>query len=319
MTAEADSACAAILLLGFGGPNSPEEIRPFLDRVLRGRPVPRDRYEEVVHHYEMLGGRSPYNELMMRQATALRTLLSQLGVDVPIVVGLRNTPPYIEDALRELGGRGIKRALGLVLAAHRCEASWERYQNDVAEARERVGAASPMIVYPTPWHDHPLFIEAVVDRVSAAIARFDDDERDRIELVFTAHSIPTAMAARAPYVDQLNESARLITEALRCQRWTLAFQSRSGSPREPWLEPDIGDVLRKVNGRAALVVPLGFLCDHVEVLYDLDVAAAQIARDSGVRMERAPTVSDHPKFIEMMAAIARPYIPALAYRVRARA
>jgi protoporphyrin/coproporphyrin ferrochelatase len=317
MTAEADSACAAILLLGFGGPNSPEEIRPFLDRVLRGRPVPRDRYEEVVHHYEMLGGRSPYNELMMRQATALRTLLSQLGVDVPIVVGLRNTPPYIEDALRELGGRGIKRALGLVLAAHRCEASWERYQNDVAEARERVGAASPMIVYPTPWHDHPLFIEAVVDRVSAAIARFDDDERDRIELVFTAHSIPTAMAARAPYVDQLNESARLITEALRCQRWTLAFQSRSGSPREPWLEPDIGDVLRKVNGRAALVVPLGFLCDHVEVLYDIDIAFREFARKNAMRLWRAESLNGSPTLTAALADIALFRLKAAAIEARA--
>lgn len=302
MTAEA--RCDGVLLVGFGGPTASAEIRPFLDRVLKGRAVPRDRYEQVVHHYEAMGGRSPYNELTMRQADALRALLRRSGADLPVAVGMRNTPPFIEDALHELAGGGVKRALGFILAAYRCEASWDRYQENVADARDTIGPAAPAVEYPAPWHDHPFFIAAAADRVREAVARLGMDGRTA-ELIFTGHSIPVAMAERAPYLDQLNESARLVAAAAGMERWTLAFQSRSGNPRDPWLEPDIGAALRKIAGGAAIVMPLGFLCDHIEVLYDLNVEAAQIARESGVRMERAATVSDHPQFIEMMAAIVR--------------
>jgi ferrochelatase len=301
MTAAIDRTCEAVFLIGFGGPTSRAEVRPFLDRVLAGRPVLRERYEEVVRHYEMLGGRSPYNELAMRQAAALHDSLKHRGVNVPVIVGFRNTPPYIDDALRELARCGISRALGFILAAHRCEASWERYQNDVAAARERLGTAAPVIEFPGPWHAHPLFIQAVADRACAAMAPLNSDERNRAELIFTAHSIPVAMAELSPYVDQLNQSAQMVAETLAHGRWSLAFQSRSGNPREPWLEPDIGHVLRKLDGRPAVVIPLGFLCDHVEVLYDLDIEAAKIAREAGVKMERAETVSVHPSFISMMA------------------
>src|SRR6266851_5523445 len=258
-----NAQCHGVLIIGFGGPTSSAEIRPFLDRVLKGRPVPPERYEEVVRHYERLGGRSPYNEITMRQAGALRELMQRQGAAVPVAVGFRNSPPYIDEALGELARRGVRRALGFILAAYRCEASWERYQGDVEEARAQIGADAPEVEYPAPWHDHPLFVEAVADRVRDAIAH---------------------------------------------PRWQIAFQSRSGSPREAWLEPDIGDALRALSGRAAVVMPLGFLCDHVEVLYDLDVEAARIAREAGVRMERAATVGDHPYFIEMMASIARKHL-----------
>jgi len=298
----AESACDGVLLVGFGGPTAPAEIRPFLDRVLKGRPVPPERYEQVVRHYEAMGGRSPYNELTMRQADALRAALRRQRLELPVAVGMRNAPPFIDEALRDLTGRGVRRALGFILAAYRCEASWERYQQDVAEARGVVGSTAPAVEYPGCWHDNPLFIAAVADRVRGAAARLDTNWRPA-ELIFTAHSIPVAMAARAPYVAQLNESARLVAAAAGSEHWTLAYQSRSGSPREPWLEPDIGTALRKIRGGAAIVMPLGFLCDHIEVLYDLDVEAAQIAREAGVRMERAATVSDHPQFVEMMASI----------------
>jgi len=298
-------SCDGVLIIGFGGPTSSTEIGPFLDRVLKGRPVPPERYEEVVWHYERLGGRSPYNEITMRQAGALRDLLLRQGVAMPVAVGFRNSPPYLDEALAELMRRGVQRALGFILAAYRCEASWERYQADVEEARAQIGADAPAVEYPAPWHDDPLFVEAVADRVRVAMARLDPDERKHAELVFTAHSIPAAMAEHAPYVPQLRESAAKIADAIAHQRWQLAFQSRSGSPRERWLEPDIGDALRALSGRAAVVMPLGFLCDHVEVLYDLDVEAARIAREAGLRMERAATVGDHPRFIEMMASIAR--------------
>jgi ferrochelatase len=299
------SRCDSVMLIGFGGPTAPSEVRPFLDRVLHGRPVPRERYEEVVHHYELLGSRSPYNYLTMRQATALRKALRRDGFDVPVVIGMRNTPPFFDDTLRELAAQGARRAFGFVLAAHRCEASWERYQSDLDAARERVGASAPQIEYAPQWHTHPHFVGAAADRVRDAIARLSAEDRERAELIFTAHSIPLAMAARAPYVEQITATAGLVAAAVGASTWRVAYQSRSGNPRDPWLEPDINDVIRELRGRAVVIVPIGFLCDHVEVLYDLDIEAAQVARDAGVKMVRAATVSDHPQFIKMIAALAR--------------
>lgn len=308
----------AVILIGFGGPQSLAEIRPFLDRVTAGRPIPRERYEEVVHHYEVIGGRSPFNEITERQAAALRERLAHEGVNVPVVVGMRNTPPWLEDTLRDLGRNGVRRAIGFVLAAHRCEASWDRYLRNVDEARERIGASAPMVDYVGEWHAHPLFIEAAADRVADALARLEPAARESAQLIFTAHSIPAAMAAASPYVEQLRESARLITERLERREWTLAFQSRSGNPRDPWLEPDVSDVLRGLKGRskrqAAVIAPIGFICDHVEVLYDLDVEAARVAREEDVMMVRAATVGEHPRFIDMMAemiaALIRERLPA---------
>lgn len=292
-------------MVGFGGPTRAEEIRPFLDNLLRGRPVPKDRYEEIVRHYEHLGGRSPYNELTMRQASALAAELERGGLPLQVLVGMRNWAPYLVDAMREMAARGVRRALGFILAAHRCEASWERYQESVRQARELAAAAAPEVDYVAPWHDHPLLIGAVAARASEAIERLGAPERARAHLIFTAHSIPVAMAAASPYVEQVTESSRLVADALGRKSWTLAFQSRSGSPREPWLEPDIGTAIRKLGGGTAIVVPIGFLCDHLEVLYDLDVEAARTGREAGVHMERAPTVGDHPLFIQMMAEVIR--------------
>jgi ferrochelatase len=295
----------AVLLIGFGGPTKPDEIRPFLDNVLRGRPVPPARVEEVVHHYQVIGGRSPFNELTMKQAAALRERLAVESPQIPVFVGMRNWAPYVEDTLREMAAAGITSAIGFILAPHRTEASWERYQQTVRDAQSALGPTAPNIDYVQTWHDHPLFIEAVADRVNAAMASLNDRERAEVQLIFTAHSIPVAMAANSPYVDQLTDSARLVADRIGHRSWSLAFQSRSGNPREPWLEPDINDALRKAGKRAAVVVPIGFICDHVEVLYDLDVEAAATARHAGIHMERALTVNDHPKFIQMMADVIR--------------
>jgi ferrochelatase len=310
--------CDSVMIIGFGGPTAPDEVRPFLDRVLRGRPVPRERYEDVVHHYDLLGGRSPYNDLTMRQAAALRESLRRNGIEVPIVVGMRNTPPFMDDALRELAAAGAHRTFGFILAAHRCEASWDRYQSDVSAARERVGGSAPEVEYAPEWHNDRLFIGAVADRVREAVGRLPEPDRDRAELIFTAHSIPETMAATAPYAEQIKESAAMVAMEIGNPSWRLAYQSRSGSPRDPWLGPDINEVIRglgKSADRAAVIVPIGFLCDHVEVLYDLDIEAAQIAREAGVTMVRAATVSDHPKFIELMAKLVRArLLPALIGR-----
>jgi protoporphyrin/coproporphyrin ferrochelatase len=298
--------CEAVLVVGFGGPTRSEEIRPFLDNVLRGRPVPHERYEEVVRHYESMGGRSPYNELTFLQARALCNKLAGEGITIPVEVGMRNWEPYVVDALVALQRAGARRVLGFIMAAFRSEASWERYQGVVRAAREAMGPRAPEVEYPEPWHTHPKFIAAVAARTSEALTRLKPDERRRVRLIFTAHSIPVGMASGAPYVEQLIESCALVAAHLRIEPWTLVFQSRSGGPQDRWLEPEIGSALQKLEGGAiAVLVPIGFLCDHVEVLYDLDVEAARIARESGVRMERAGTVCDHPEFIAMMAEIVR--------------
>ncbi len=299
----AEAKCDAVLMIGFGGPTQAGEVRPFLDNVLRGRPVPRERYEEVAHHYDLLGGRSPYNDLTMRQADALRAALEKKGARVPVAVGMRNWQPYVADSMRSLAGAGARRVLGFIMAAHRSEASFERYQATVDDARAALGEAAPEVVYPGPWHDHPLFIAALAARTREASQRLNAAERSRARLIFTAHSIPVEMAQAGPYVEQLTQSARMVAAELGIGAWQFAYQSRSGSPREPWLEPDIKETIRSLDAKAAVVVPIGFLCDHVEVLYDLDIETAQIARGAGIRFERAPTVGDHPLFIEMMASI----------------
>ncbi|HEY6299006.1 MAG TPA: ferrochelatase [Candidatus Binatus sp.] len=299
----AKAKCDAVLMIGFGGPTRADEVRPFLDNVLRGRPIPRERYEEVAHHYDLLGGRSPYNDLTMRQAAALRAELDKTNVRVPIAVGMRNWKPYIVDAMRTLADAGARRVLGFIMAAHRSEASFERYQATVDDARAQLGARAPEVVYPQPWHDHPLFVTAVASRAREAFARLEFPERSRARLIFTAHSIPLAMAQAGPYVEQLTQSARIVAADLGIDTWQFAYQSRSGNPRDAWLEPDIKETIRSLDVKTAVVVPIGFLCDHVEVLYDLDIEAAQVARAAGIRMERAPTVGDHPLFIEMMASI----------------
>jgi ferrochelatase len=194
--------------------------------------------------------------------------------------------------------------LGFIMAAHRSEASWERYQVTIEEARASLGDRAPEIEYPAPWHNHPQFIGANAARVRDAYNHLDAGTQSRASLIFTAHSIPVAMAEKSLYVEQLSESAQLVAGEIGVGAWSLAYQSRSGNPRDRWLEPAIGDVLRSLDSDTAVVVPIGFVCDHVEVLYDLDVEAAQIARDAGVKMVRAQTVGDHPRFIEMIASIA---------------
>ncbi len=299
----AKTKCDSVLMVGFGGPTRADEVRPFLDNVLRGRPVPPERYEAVVHHYEMLGGASPYNELTMRQADALRVELGKKNIDAPVAVGMRNWAPYVADSFRSLADHGARRVLCFILAPHRSEASFERYQQTVRDAQNSLGESALEVVYPEPWHDHPLFIKAVASRTREALDRLDANARSDARLIFTAHSIPVAMAEASQYVEQLTESARMVASELGVGSWQFAYQSRSGSPRDNWLEPDINETLRNLTSKVAVVVPIGFLCDHVEILYDLDIEAARVAREMGIRFERVPTVGDHPLFIEMMASI----------------
>ncbi len=296
----------AVLLIGFGGPTSPEEIRPFLSRVLRGVPVPPERIEEVVRHYEAVGGRSPLNEITFRQASALEETLKQHGLVVPVYVGLRHASPFLRETLDRMTSDGVRRALGFILSPLQTEASWERYQKNVAEAQEELGGATPAIDFCPSWHAHPLFVQAAAERIRPALEKMPTKKQPTTPLVFTAHSVPTAMAQQSPYVDQLQETARLVAERLGHRRWSVAYQSRSGRPSEPWLEPDIGEVVRSLSNEGVtdvVVAPIGFVCDHVEVLYDLDIEAKKIAQELGINFLRASCVNDHPTFIRMMAEV----------------
>jgi ferrochelatase len=298
----------SVLLIAFGGPTRPEEIRPFLANVTAGRRIPAERLEEVARHYERIGGRSPLNELTERQASGLRAELARSGTALPVFVGMRNWHPSLGETLARMAARGSSRALGIILSAFQTEASWERYQASVSDARLSIGPEAPEVVYAPPWFDHPRFIEAVADRARAALEAIPGERRPETPLVFTAHSIPLAMAQGSPYVAQFTRAAALVAERLGHQRWALAYQSRSGDPREPWLEPEIGGVIKTLGAggaRHAVVVPIGFVADHVEVLYDLDVEAREIAERSGVALSRAQAVNDHPAFIAMLADLAR--------------
>ena len=302
------SSIDSVLLIAFGGPTSPHEIRPFLEIVARGRGIQAERLEEVAHHYEQMpGGRSPLAELTFAQARGLQHALAQAGPPLPVFVGMRNWHPFLHETLAEMVGKGARQALAVILSPLRTEASWDRYMRDVAEARARVTDA-PEVGFAPAWFENPRFVAAVADRASAALREVPPEARAWTPLVFTAHSVPTAMANVSPYVSDLTAAARAVVRRLGHPRWSLAYQSRSGSPRQPWLEPDIGDVLRRLAAdgeRHAVVVPIGFVCDHVEVLYDLDVEARRVAAGAGLELHRAAAVNDHPEFVAMLADLVR--------------
>ncbi len=302
------SPYGAILLIAYGGPDRMEDVRPYLANVLRGRSVPPGRIDEVAHHYGIFGGHSPLTDLTLRQAAALEVDLAARGTPIPVHVGMRNWTPYLHEALERMRSGGVGKVLGIIMAPHRSYASWDQYKENVAEARARVGEAAPEVEYLAPWFDHPGFIQAQAARVSTVLEAIPEDRRRDAPLIFTAHSIPVSMASVSPYAAQIATSARLVAERLGHPHWCVAYQSRSGDPQEPWLEPDVGEVIRDLarsSAREMVVVPVGFVSDHIEVLYDLDTEARKMAVKSGVAFHRAGTVMDHPAFIRMLADLIR--------------
>lgn len=299
----------SVLLLAYGAPERMDDVRPFLDNVLRGLPVPKERYEAVVHHYELIGGKSPLNELTARQARGLQSALRDEGLDLGVYVGMRFAKPHIFTAIRDMIRDGRKRAAAIVLAPYRSEPSWEKYQEAVAEVIDAGDPAEmPRIEWIEPWFDHPLFAEAQADRVRTALATLPADRRDAAKLVFTAHSIPTAVAERCHYKSQIEAACANVSAALGGRVWELAWQSRSGNPRTPWLEPDVNARLHELKAeglRDVVLCPIGFISDHVEVMYDLDLEAAQTCRDIGLGVARAGTVNDHPTFLRALADLVK--------------
>ena len=287
----------AFLLVSFGGPERPEDVLPFLDNVLRGRNVPGERKREVADHYMRFEGRSPLNDQNHALVGALGAEFDAHALHLPIYWGNRNWHPFLEDTLREMAGDGVRRAVAFVTSVFSSYSGCRQYLEDIAAARAAVGAGAPEIEKLRAPFDHPGFVEACTDRLRAARVEVADP---LAPVVFTAHSLPVAMAASCAYEAQFREAARLVAERASVSHWSLAYQSRSGPPSQPWLEPDVNDELRRLAGQgvaAAIVAPIGFLSDHMEVVYDLDVAARATAEAVGLRLARAGTAGTHPSLV----------------------
>jgi ferrochelatase len=294
----------AILVVSFGGPESKEEVIPFLENVLRGRGVPRERMLAVAEHYYHFEGKSPINQQTRDLITALDAELEKNGPKLPIYWANRNWHPLLTDTVRKMKDDGIRRAVAFVTSAYSSYSGCRQYREDIARAQNEVGLGAPQVDKLRAFFNHPGFVEATVERVGEALRAIPANARENVQIVYTAHSIPMSMANTSDYVMQLEEVRRLISGALGQPNDALVYQSRSGAPGQPWLEPDILDYLREVktNKRASAVVvaPIGFISDHLEVVYDLDVEAQQLCNALGLPMTRAKTVGVHPKFIGMI-------------------
>ncbi len=293
----------AFLLVSFGGPEGMADVMPFLDRVLRGRSVPPEQKREVAHHYERFEGVSPINAENRALLEALRTELGAHGPRLPLYWGNRNWHPFLADAIRAMAGDGVKRALAFVTSAYSSYSGCRQYLEDIARARAEVGPSAPVVDKLRVFHDHPGFVEANADRVRDALATLPPARRAAARIAFTAHSIPAAMAAGSDYVSQLGETCALVAAAVPRESWTLVYQSRSGSPQQPWLEPDILDHLDALEAEGAadvVVAPIGFVSEHMEVVYDLDSEARQRAAALGLGFVRAGTAGTHPAFVRMI-------------------
>jgi protoporphyrin/coproporphyrin ferrochelatase len=289
----------ALLVVSFGGPEGPDDVMPFLENVLRGRSVPRERMELVAKQYEQFGGVSPQNEHNRNLIKALTEKLEESGPPLKIFWGNRNWHPYVSDAFVAMRDAGVKRALAFVTSAFSSYSGCCQYLEDIQRAQQELSEA-PRVDTLRAFFNHPLFVAANAERLRSAIEK---SGRDTGTVAFTAHSLPLSMAQDCSYQEQLHETSRLVAEAVGVTDWRLAFQSRSGPPTQPWLEPDIRDHLRQLASSGideVFVSPVGFLCDHMEVIYDLDVQAQETARDLGLLMIRVPTVGTHPLFIDMI-------------------
>jgi ferrochelatase len=287
----------AILLVSFGGPEGLDDVMPFLENVTRGRGVPRERLLEVAHHYERFGGVSPINEQNRALIAALEPALNAAGVELPIYFGNRNWHPFLSDTMRQMRDDGVRRALALFTSAFSSYSGCRQYREDLFFAQQAVGDDAPEAPRVRMFFNHPGFIAANVSRVQDALAELPEGDA---HIAFVAHSIPAAMAKNCAYETQLREASRLVAEAVGIDDWAVVYQSRSGPPHVPWLEPDVCDhlaVLAERGTRNVVLSPIGFVSDHLEVLYDLDVEARTKAGELGLNMARAGTAGTHPDFV----------------------
>lgn len=294
----------AILVVSFGGPESREDVIPFLENVLRGRNVPQERMLAVAEHYYHFDGKSPINQQTRELVSALENELRQHGPKLPVYWGNRNWHPMLADTLRQMRQDDVQRALAFVTSAYSSYSGCRQYREDIARAQNEVGRGAPEIDKLRAFFNHPGFIEASAERLQDALREVPPNARENIQVIYTAHSIPVSMAETCDYVRQLEEVRKLVSARLGVTNDALVYQSRSGAPGQPWLEPDVLDYLRKVKAlgvaSAVVLAPISFISDHMEVLFDLDIEAQQLCASLQLPMVRAKTVGVHPKFIAMI-------------------
>ena len=299
----------ALLIVSFGGPEKREDVMPFLDNVLRGRGIPHERMLEVAEHYYHFDGRSPINEQNRQFIAALEKEFAQHGPRIPIYWGNRNWHPFLPDTLKKMQADGVRHAAALVTSAFGSYSGCRQYREDIAKAQQTAGAENIVIEKLPNFCDRPEFIEAMTERVRDAMTQLPPAERSGAggskagQLIFTAHSIPMSMAESSPYLRQLKAASAAVAAACGMDNWTLVYQSRSGPPSQPWLAPDICEYLRQQHAagvRSVIVCPIGFLSDHMEVLYDLDTEARALCDEIGMKMVRAGTAGSHPRLISMV-------------------
>ncbi len=298
----------AILVLSFGGPEGMEDVMPFLENVARGRNIPRARLEEVAEHYYHFGGVSPINQQNRALIAALEQELQDHGPRLPVYFGNRNWHPLLPDTLARMAQDGVRRALAFVTSAFSSYSSCRQYLEDIQRAQAEVGPQAPQVDKIRPFFNHPDFIQANAAMVQEALVQLPPERRPETHVAFTAHSIPLSLARTSAYQAQLQESARLVAQQVGAERWSLVYQSRSGPPHQPWLEPDICDHLEELHAQGitdVVVAPIGFLSDHLEVLFDLDTEAQGVAKKLGMTMVRAATVGTHPAFVRMVRELIR--------------
>ena len=293
----------ALLVVSFGGPEGPDDVMPFLENVLRGKRVPRERMLEVAEHYYHFDGISPINGQNRELIAALEQELAEHGPQLPIYWGNRNWHPLLPDTLREMRENGVKRALAFFTSVYSSYSGCRQYREDIQRAQETVGEGAPVVDKLRVFFNHPGFIETTVDCLREAFAEIPEERHNTTQIVYTAHSIPLSMAGGCKYEIQLRETARLASESLGHTETVLVYQSRSGPPSQPWLEPDVCDHLKTLAGgdvTDVIIAPIGFISDHMEVLFDLDTEASDLCKELGLNMVRAKTVGTHPRFISMI-------------------
>jgi ferrochelatase len=303
MNAVSTNKYEAILFVSFGAPEQPADVLPFLRNVTRGRNVPENRLLEVAENYQMFGGRSPLNEQNKHLIAALKNSLAEINLELPVYWGNRNWDPFLSEAINEMKRDGVKRALAFVTSAYSSYSGCRQYREDIEKAKQEAGAEDLQIDKIRVFYNHPNFIAVNAENLQNALQEIPAERRAKTEIAFTAHSLPLGMAQNCDYEAQLLETCRLVADSVNHQSWRLVFQSRSGAPGMPWLEPDINDYLRElaVKGVSDVVVqPIGFISDHQEVIFDLDTQAAATAENLGINLVRARTAGTHPSFVAMI-------------------
>ena len=297
----ADLPYDSLILVSFGGPEGREDVIPFLENVLRGKNVPRERMLEVAEHYYHFDGISPINQQNRDLMDAIRVELKKRNIDLPLYWGNRNWQPLLPDALREIAAKGHRRTLAFFTSIFSSYSGCRQYRENIAAAQADVGSDAPRVEKVRMGFNHPEFINAQADLLSKALSKFAD--KSSVTVLFTAHSIPNSMSDNCRYVEQLKSAAGLIAAQAGASAWELVYQSRSGPPTQPWLEPDVCDRIEQLSDQGVgqlAIVPLGFISDHMEVLYDLDTEAAQLCEKLSIQLERVPTVGVHPAFVRMI-------------------